>query len=120
MAKKKDGLFGRIFGIFSSKPGKKPATKNDLEELKAEIMEAIQSFATRVNAKLDEVNAGVDDIALDIAWLKSEIEKLQNSPGTLTPEDQATLDGIEARLGGTATKATELAAATEVPVTPQP
>ena len=82
-------------------------------------MEAIQSFATRVNQSFERISAAVTAVAADIDGLKQKIEALQSSPGTLTPEDQAALDEIEAAVNATATRLDALDQATEAVPTPQ-
>ena len=83
-------------------------------------MEAIQTFATRVTEKFNAIEASVDGIVTDIADLKQQITDLQNSPGKITPEDQAALDNIELLVGSTADKVAALDAATSKPPTPTP
>lgn len=83
------------------------------------MAEAIQAFQARVNTHLDEIGAAVDGIVLDVAELKRIITELQNSPGTVTPADQASLDALETRITGLSAKVKELDATTapaEVPV----
>ena len=82
------------------------------------IMEAIDTFAAAVNAAFDSLGTAVDGVSADVDFLKAEIVKLQNSPGTLTPADQATLDGIQTRANALAEKVKALDAATEQPPTP--
>lgn len=58
-------------------------------------MSAISIFAlaqTTFNARLA---AAIDGIAADVASLNAKIEELQNTPGTITPEDQALLDELQ-------------------------
>lgn len=98
----------------------KLATKHDLEQLGNRMAEAIQQFANRVEAKFDEIGASVDGIVADVQFLKDKITELQNSAGTVTPEDQARLDAIEARIGTLAGKTAELDASTESAPAPNP
>lgn len=58
----------------------------------ATIMQSIQDFAAKVNANFAGIKTGIQ--ALD-----DQITAFQNSPGTLSPEDQAALDGIVAASG---------------------
>jgi hypothetical protein len=68
------------------------------------MAEAIQAFAARVNARLDEIGTSVDGIQGDVTELKRLIKVLQDSQGQVTPEDAATIDAIEARIGSLAVK----------------
>jgi hypothetical protein len=89
--------------------------RHDTKHQYHEIMEAIQTFATRVNAAFDALSTSVEGIADDVLFLKEEIAKLQAAPGVLTPEDQASLDALEARVAGLGTKIAELDSATSRP-----
>jgi hypothetical protein len=68
------------------------------------IMTAIADFATKQNAHNDKIDAAVAGVSADIQALKDLITQLQNSPGTITPEDQVTLDALEKKAGETADK----------------
>lgn len=67
-------------------------------------MSAITDFAAQVNANFATIQSG-------IASLDAQIQAFQNSPGSLSPSDQAALDGIVAASGA-------LAAAASAPVVP--
>lgn len=82
------------------------------------LMSAISDYAAKVTAHQDKVDAALTDISGDIDGLKALIKELQDNPGPITPEDQALLDQLEARIGGLATKAEALAAATPPPTPP--
>jgi DNA repair exonuclease SbcCD ATPase subunit len=72
-------------------------TKHDLKELEDKIMSAISEFAQRqevFNTRLDGAVAGLTE---DVQTLTDKITKLQNTPGAITPEDQALLDAIQTR-----------------------
>ena len=93
--------------------------KRQKEILKAisKIMSAISDYTTAVNAAFDSISTQTDGlvnsiagITADVIFLKDTIEKLQNSPGTITPEDQALLDASQARAAALATKLTDLSA----------
>src|SRR6185369_2630937 len=92
-------------------------TKQDLKEMETRIMSAISDFGDKVNAKFDELGTAVDGIATDVDFLKAEIKKLQDSPGQITPADQAILDGIQTRADALSAKVKALDAATEEPPT---
>ena len=63
-----------------------------------------KAFNERVSTGLADVGIAVEDIAKDIETLNKKIEDLQNSPGGVTPEDQALLDELESVGGDLATK----------------
>lgn len=74
-----------------------PVTKTDLHQLGDKIMSVISDFAAKQNAFNDRMDAAVAGIQGDVQALNDLITKLQNSPGTITPEDQASLDALQAR-----------------------
>lgn len=76
------------------------------------ILSKISEFATRQNAFNDRLDAAVTDLQGDVATLNAKIEELQNSPGEITPEDQASLDAIETRAQSITDKLEALAAVT--------
>lgn len=78
-----------------------------------QIMSVISEYAARVEAKFEIVSTSVDSlvasntgIATDVAGLKEIILKLQTNPGPITPEDQALLDSLEAKVNSLVTKTT--------------
>lgn len=89
-----------------------------LEELKFfltqrldQVMSTISDFADKVDAWQTDISASVDGVvaalggvSADVASLKQQIIDLQNSPGAITPEDQARLDKIEAAASALSTK----------------
>ena len=79
------------------------ATRSDLEQMESRIMSKIadflasqKAFNTRQAAAVDAVVTSITGVSEDVAGLKALIEKLQNSPGEFTPEDQATADELQA------------------------
>lgn len=66
-------------------------------------MSAITDWAAQIQAALAQVQTGIT--ALD-----AQIQALQNSPGTLSPEDQAALDGISAASAALAASANAMPA----------
>lgn len=54
------------------------------------------AFNKRQADAIDSAVASVTGLTGDIAALNQKIVDLQNSPGTITPEDQALLDGLQA------------------------
>lgn len=67
-----------------------------LENLGRTIMSAISDFAAQQTAFNTEVSADLDAIQQAIVALNAQIATLQNSLGTISPEDQATLDALQA------------------------
>lgn len=76
------------------------------------IMSAISEFAARQTAFNDRLDTAVAGVTEDVAALNAKIEELQNTPGAITPEDQALLDEIEARSDAITTKLEALDAMT--------
>lgn len=88
-----------------------------IHTLERKVMSAISDFQTRVNAKLEAIGTGIDGIDGDVKFLKEQIAALQASVGTVTPEDQAIIDAMEARIGTLADRVTAVDAET-APLTP--
>lgn len=75
-----------------------------LEEMETNMASVIAEFAakqgafnTRQSQSLESLTKGLEDLTGDVQTLNDKITELQNSPGEITPEDQALLDAIEAR-----------------------
>lgn len=68
------------------------------------IMSAISEFAARMQAFTDRQDAAVADLQADVQNLTDQIAALQNSAGQITAEDQALLDGIQARASAVSDK----------------
>jgi len=104
--------------------GKIDKVSEQVEFLKSSIgdriMEAIQNFASRVKASFQKIGTSIDGVSADVTELKRIITEIQNSPGTLTPEDQASLDEAEALATEIVTRLEALDAATEPAVIPVP
>jgi outer membrane murein-binding lipoprotein Lpp len=81
------------------------------------LMKTIQEFKTVVDAAFAKINAAVSGLSTDIKTLNEKITALQNSGGTLTEEDQATLNDIATTAGAIADKAEALDAITAPPQT---
>lgn len=60
---------------------------------------ALQKYVTDVNSYLDRADKAMDGVKGDVNFIKAELDKIQNSPGTLSPEDQASLDAALQRMG---------------------
>ncbi len=69
------------------------------------LMSAISDFAASVQTGFDAVSADLDAIIAGIANLDALITQLQNSPGQITPADQALLDQIQTNVAGLKAKA---------------
>ena len=90
-------------------------------------MSEISNYAAKVDAAFTAIGETVDSIVTslsgvvgDVDRLKATIKQLQETPGTITPEDQALLDksetavnNIAARLAGLKEAMASLDAATE-------
>jgi hypothetical protein len=96
------------------------ATKQDLKETEKNIMEAIQSFATKVKDSFTKLGIAVDGVVVDVKDLKDQIAAFNNSPGTLSPDDQAALDEIAATADTLANKVSGLDAQTGPAAIPTP
>jgi hypothetical protein len=94
-------------------------TKHDLETSTCKIMSAISDFATKQAAFNDRQDAAIAGLTSDIQNLEDQIAKLQSTQGAITPEDQALLDGIQARAATISDKLDALDALTP-PVVPPP
>lgn len=66
-----------------------------LRHLEERIMSAISEFAGKQTAFNKRMGDAVDGIVGDVKTLNDLITKLQEAPGTISPEDQATLDELE-------------------------
>lgn len=98
-----------------SKPCEQAATKADLEKVTQKVMALgeqlarIEAELTAVGTSVDEVVTSVEGVTQDVAQLKALIEKLQNSQGGVTPEDQATIDKLEATIAALGVKSKSVA-----------
>lgn len=68
------------------------------------IMSAISDFSTKLSAFFDRQDKAISDLQDDVKNLNDQIAALQNSSGTVTPEDQALLDQITARASAVSDK----------------
>lgn len=67
-------------------------------------MSAISDFVVKQTAFNDRQDAAITDLQGDVQNLTEQIEALQNSPGEITPEDQAALDALQVRAESITTK----------------
>lgn len=70
-----------------------------------QLMSQITDWAATEQADLSAISTTLDSITTGIKALDDLITKFQNSPGTLSPEDQAALDQIQAASKALVTKA---------------
>lgn len=84
---------------------------------------AIATFAAAEQDKLASLATAITNIGNGVIALDALIAQLQNSPGTITPADQALLDQIQATSQALVTQAQAISTTppgTVVPVTPIP
>lgn len=60
-------------------------------------MSKISEFAEVQAQHNARMHAAIDGVAADVASLNAKIEELQNTPGEISPEDQALLDQLQAQ-----------------------
>jgi len=80
------------------------------------LMSQLSDYAGRVSTHLDKIDAAHSGLSEDVAFLKAEITRIQNSAGTVTPEDQAILNAMEARISAMSDRVAALDALTPPPV----
>ncbi len=87
--------------------------KTDLRvrQLEDKIMSKITDFAATTQANFTAIQTSLDGITAGIANLDALITQLQNSPGTLSPADQAALDAIQQASADLVTKAQAISTA---------
>lgn len=85
------------------------------------------AFNSRQATAIDAVVAGVAGVSADVDTLNAKITELQNSIGTVSPEDQAAIDSLQAqgealstKLEAASTALTALDAANPPPPPPTP
>lgn len=71
-------------------------TKEDLHNMEARIMSKLTDWAAQEEADLSAISATLDGVVAGVANLNKLITDFQNSPGTLSADDQAALDRIQA------------------------
>lgn len=87
-------------------------------ENQSKIMSAISDFAAKQDANNAAIDSAIAGLSTDIDTLNAEIKTLQGSAGAITPEDQATLDRLDAAGQSAADKLDALDAQTPPPVPP--
>lgn len=73
------------------------ATKHDLHRMEEKFMSAIGDFAAKLKAFQDKEDAAVADLIVRVKGLQDTLTAIQNSAGTISPEDQASLDAALAQ-----------------------
>jgi len=71
-----------------------------IEQYEAKVNEAF----TAIGQTVDSIVTSVSGVAGDVERLKATIKALQDSAGTVTPEDQALLDKSEAAVNALAAR----------------
>lgn len=89
-----------------------------LATLRTDIMTAISDFAAQQKTFNDDIAADLTAIQGAIATLNTTITNLQNSQGTVSPEDQALIDDLVTQ--GTALAAQADTTAGKTPPAPPP
>lgn len=84
------------------------------------LMSAISDFAAKQKAFNDRQSAAIDGVVADVKALNDKITELQNSPGQVTPEDQALLDELQTQGEALASRMEALDSQTPPVVPPQP
>lgn len=83
-------------------------------------MSAVSIFVDQMNAFFTRQDAAVADLQGDIDNLNEQIKALQDSQGTISPEDQALLDGIQAKASSISDKLDAMDALTPPKAPPGP
>lgn len=82
-----------------------------------EIMTTVKEYGVKANEHFDKIETGIQGLTDDIKTQQDLIKKLQDSVGgSLSPEDQATLDALDARTSAASDKITALDALTPPPL----
>lgn len=109
-----------------------PVTKDDLAKVEHKIMSAISDYAAKQKAfndrqstAIDSVVASTEGLTADVAALNAKIDALQNSSGTVTPEDAGLINDLETQGDALATKVEAVSNAlraldSQTPPTPPP
>lgn len=84
------------------------------------IMSAISDYATKVKTDFATIRTELGVLATKLQTLDDKIDQLQNTPGPISPADQALLDEAQTLSSGLAADVTALAERTEPPAPPTP
>jgi hypothetical protein len=86
-------------------------TLDRIEEKENLIMSKITDWAAAEQADLTTISNTLNGIVTGIAALDALITAFNNSPGTLSPSDQAALDGIKAASAALVTQSAAISTA---------
>ena len=78
-------------------------------------MSQVTDWAAKEQADLTAISTTLDGIVTGIAALDTLITNFQNSPGTLSPADQAALDAIQTASDALVTKSQAISVAAPTP-----
>lgn len=84
------------------------------------IMSQITDWAAQEEADLTTISTTLDSVVTGVAALDALITAFQNSPGTLSAEDQAALDRIQNASKALVTKSAAISVAPPVAPSPTP
>lgn len=87
-----------------------------IEQLEEKIMSQLTDRLDKIQGDLDTIGGAVEGIAAGVLNLDKIITDFQNSPGTLSPSDQAALDKAQAASAALVTKVKAIT--TEAPGAP--
>lgn len=79
------------------------------------VSEALAAFKAKQDEHNADVSGDLDSIKGQISTLQDQISQMQNSSGEISPEDQATLDAMEATAAELAAKADGVAGKVQNP-----
>jgi hypothetical protein len=79
------------------------------------LMSQITDWAASEGANLQTISTTLDGVVTGIAALNKLITDFQNSPGTLSPSDQAALDAIQSQSAALVTQAGAISVSAPVP-----
>jgi len=85
-----------------------------IQDFAAAVNEAFTAIGTSVDATVASSQASllsIQGVAADVTALKAKIDEMNNSAGTLSPEDTATFADIVAKAGVLQSKTSSAAAA---------
>lgn len=94
--------------------------QNQTTKQKEKVMAQPQDDFAALEANFTVIQEGITSANTGVQALDAQILAFQNSPGTLSPEDQARLDAIVATSNSVATAMQALATAANAPVGPTP
>lgn len=86
-----------------------------LTEKEDRNMSAITDWAAKEQADLTTISTTLDGVVTGIAALDQMITNFQNSPGALSPSDQAALDAIQAASGALVSKSAAISTTPPAP-----